>query len=253
MKILMGPLVALVAILAIGSAQAAEITLVAPGGIRAALEQLLPVFEKKTGNKVTGTYLSGGKAKEAAVAGGVYDVPIVQPPLDSVLASGHVAAKSQTPLATVWVGVAVRPGQKKPDISSAAAVKRMLLAAKSITYPSAANGAAAGVSFDATMAKLGITEAMKPKIKIAPNGTEAMAMLARGEVEIGLTFISEMAPGAGVVLVGPLPRDISTPTGFVAFVSAQSKQPKEAAALIKFLASPAAKKIYKKSGMSPGK
>src|SRR5205085_9940684 len=119
------------------------------------------------------------------------------------------------------VGVAVRTGAPKPDISSADAVKRLLLGSKAIAYPNAASGAAAGVSFNETLQKLGITDAMKPKIKIAQRGRGAMELLAKGEVDIGLTFIiSEIITEPGVEVVGSLPRDISTPTALVGFVSA---------------------------------
>src|SRR6202030_4691491 len=107
--------------------------------------------------------------------GEVFDVPIVQPPYPEVLASGNVVASSATPLASVALGVAVRKGAPKPDISTPDAVKRMLLAAKSISYPDAASGAAAGVSFNETLKKLGIAEEMEPKIKRAQGGAGAMS------------------------------------------------------------------------------
>jgi len=140
----------------------------------------------------------------------------VQLPLAPVIASGHVVAASETLLATVAVGVAVRTGAPKPDISTADAVKRLLLGSKAISYPNAATGAAAGVSFNETLQKLGIADAMKPKIKIAQGGRGAMELLAKGEVDIGLTFISEIITEPGVEVTGPLPRDISTPTALVA-------------------------------------
>jgi molybdate transport system substrate-binding protein len=232
--------------------RSAAITLVAPGGIRAALQRLIPVFEQQSGHKVTPTFTSGGSAKAKTVEGELFDVPIVQPPLDSVLASGHVVAESETPLATVSVVVAVRSGIPKPDISSGEAVKRLLLAAQSVACPSAARGAACGVSFDATLAKLGITEAMATKMKAAPGGWGAIEMLGRGEVEVGITFASEIDPDPNVELLGPLPRDISIPTGFVAFVNTRSKEPDAAAALIRFLSSPAAAKTFEECGMVPG-
>src|SRR3977135_2404452 len=130
------------------NARADEVTLVAPGGIRAAVEQMIPAFEKTTGPKVKATFGSGLGTKRQVAAGDPFDVPIVQPPFPEVLASGHVVASSETPLATVAVGAAVRKAAPKPDISTPDAVRRMLLAATSISYPSGAGGAAAGVSFD---------------------------------------------------------------------------------------------------------
>lgn len=135
-----------------GNAQAQrEVTLVAPGGIRAAIEQLTPGFERKTGIKLKATFGSGAGTKQQVVRGDLFDVPIVQPPYPEVLASGNVVASSATPLASVSVGVAVRKGAPKPDISSPEALRRTLLAAKSISYPDPAGGAAAGVSFEESL------------------------------------------------------------------------------------------------------
>src|SRR4029077_17017681 len=111
-----------------------------------------------TGHKVTATFGSGGGTKERVIQGESFDVPIVQLPLEPVIASGHVVPASETPLATVAVGVAVRTGAPKPDISAADAGKRLLLGSKAISYPNAASGAAAGMSFNETLQKLGIAE-----------------------------------------------------------------------------------------------
>jgi molybdate transport system substrate-binding protein len=244
---------ALMSVLSLNTARAAEVTLIAPGGIRAAVDQMIPAFEKATGHKVKATFGSGGGTKERVIKGEPFDVPIVQLPLGPVIASGHVVAASETPLAIVPVGVAVRTGAPKPDISTADAVKRLLLGSKAISYPNAASGAAAGLSFNQTLEKLGIAEAMKPKIKIAPGGRGAMELLAKGEVDIGLTFISEIITEPGVEVVGPLPRDISTPTALVGFVSVHSKEAEAAKALLRYLSSAEAGAVYKQRGMQPGR
>ena len=252
MRYLLSSAVIALTVFPASSARADEVTLVAPGGIRAAIEKMIPDFEKKTGHKVKATFGSGGGTKQQVARGEPFDVPIVQPPYPEVLASGHVVASSETPLATVAVAVAVRKGARKPDISTPDAVKRMLLAAKSISYPNPAGGAAAGVSFDETLKKLGIAEQMQPKIKRAQGGAGAMVLVANGEVEIGLTFLSEM-DDPGVDAVGPLPRAISTPTGLVGFLSTHAKAPEAAKALLKYLSSSDAAKVYKASGMQPGR
>src|SRR6202047_5232144 len=245
-----------VVVLALGNSYStrsqSEVTLVAPGGIRAAMEQIISEFERKTGNQVKATFGSGGGTKQQVVRGEAFDVPIVQPPYADVLASGNVVASSATPLASVAVGVAVRQGTPKPDISTPEAVRRMLLAAKSISYPDGAGGAAAGVSFDETLKKLGIAEQMQPKIKRAQGGAGAMALVAKGEVDIGLTFLSEMKE-PGIEVVGPLPREISTPTALVGFVSSHAKDPAAAKALLDYLSSPDAAAVYKAQGMQPGR
>jgi molybdate transport system substrate-binding protein len=232
---------------------AAEVTLIAPGGIRAAVQQMIPDFERATGHNVKATFGSGGRTKDRVIKGEPFDVPIVQPPLEPVIASGHVIAGSETPLATVAVGVAVRTGAPKPDISTADAVKRLLLGSKAIAYPNAATGAAAGVSFNQTLEKLGIADAMKPKIRIAQGGRGAMELLAKGDVDFGLTFISEIITEPGVEVVGPLPRDISTPTALVGFISAHSKEPEAAKALVRYLSSAEAAAVYKERGMQLGR
>ena len=171
---------ALILVSVCDAAHGAEVTLIAPGGIRAAFGQMIPAFEKATGHKVKATFGSGGGTKDRVIKGEPFDVPIVQLPLEPVIASGHVVAATETPLATVSVGVAVRSGAPKPDISTADAVKRLLLGSKAISYPNAASGGAAGVSFNETLEKLGIADAMKPKIKIAQGGRGAMELLAKG-------------------------------------------------------------------------
>ncbi len=229
-----------------------EVTLIAPGGIRAVIEQLIPGFENKTGNKVKPTFGSGLGTKKQVADGEAFDVPIVQPPYPEVLASGNVIASTATPLAEVAVAVAVKKGSPKPDISTPEAVKRMLIEAKSIAYPDASGGAAAGVSFNETLKKLGIFDQMQPKIKHAQGGAAAMKAVAKGEVDIGLTFLSEM-DDPGIDVVGPLPREISTPTTLVGFVSTHAKDPEAAKALLKYLSSADAAAVYKAQGMQPAR
>lgn len=245
--------VAVVAVWCCEPAQAVEVTLIAPGGIRAAIEQMIPDFEKASGNKVKATFGSGGGTKERIIKGEPFDVPIVQLPLEPVIASGHVVPASETPLATVAVGIAVRAGAPKPDISTADTVKRLLLSSNAIAFPDAARGAAAGVAINETLQKLGIADAMKPKIRLAQGGRGAMELLAKGEVDFGLTFISEIITEPGVEVVGPLPRDIAPPTALIGFVSAHSKEPEAARSLLRYLSSPEAAAVYKARGMQPGR
>ncbi len=243
----------------LGHAQT-EVTLIAPGGIRAPIEQLIPGFEKMTGYKVNATFGSGGGTKQQVISGEVFDVPIVQPPLPVVIASGNVVESTATPLASVAVGVAVKKGAPRPDLSSAESVKKMLLSAKSIVCPDAATGAAAGVSINAMLKQMGIDDQIEPKLKRpkgngpggAGGGLVVSSMVAKGEAEIGMTFISEMND-PGIDIVGPLPRDVIPWTPLVGFVSAHSKNPEAAKALLKYLSSPAADAVYKSLGMQPAK
>jgi len=232
---------------------AVELTLVAPGGIRTALQHLLPGYEKATGNKVTGSYVSGGATKQKIIEGELFDVPVIQPPYDAVLSSGNLDAKSETPLATVSVVGAVRAGVPKPDISNGEALKKFLLSVKSISCPSIARGAACGVSFEATLNKLGIKDTVMPKVVAAQSGWESVKMLGRGEVELGITFASENDPNPDVQMLGALPRDVSIPTGFVGFAHARTPHRDAVTALLKYLSTADAAKVITECGMTPGK
>src|SRR5215467_4891059 len=144
MRYLLSSTVVLAVLCASPAARADEVTLVGPGGVQAAVQQLIPGFERATGHKVKATFGSGLGTKKQVADGVPFDVPIVQPPYPEVLASGNVVASSETPLARVAVGVAVRTGAAKPDISTPDAVKRLLLSVKSFSYPDPSGGAAAG-------------------------------------------------------------------------------------------------------------
>lgn len=233
-------------------ARADEITLIAPGGIRDAIQRLIPGFERKSAHAVKATFGSGGGTRQRVMSGEPFDVPIVQPPLADVIASGHVIAGSETPLATVPVTVAVRKGAARHDIATADAVKRMLLAAQAVSCPDGARGAAAGVSVEETMKKLGIADEMQGKLVRVQGGANAMAVLAKGEVDLGLTFASEIHD-PGVETVGALPREISTPTALVGFVSTRASALEAARALLAYLSSAEAASVYASLGMSPGR
>src|SRR2546421_6718655 len=198
---LISPAVLVILMCGAQAAHAEEVTLVAPGGMRCPIDVMKPDFEKKTGHVLTATIGAGGATHRQVVQGAPFDVPVVQPPLDDVIESGNVILSTQTPLATVGIVVVVKKGAPKPDISTADAVKRMLLAAKAISYPDGNNGlgGAAGVSFDETQRKLGIYDEMKPKVKRV-QGVSLLQLLTRGDIDYAITFSSEVNdPGVEVV------------------------------------------------------
>jgi len=224
-----------------------EITVIGPGGVRAAVEKLIPGFEARTGYKVKPTFGSGGGTHAQVVKGDIFDVVIVQPPYQDVITSGNVTTDTETALASVPVGVAVKNGAPRPDISTAAAVKKMLLDARSVSYPDPSAGAAAGVSLERTLKQLGIFDQVKAKYK---PGQATLA--AKGEVEVSLTFLSEIED-TGVDVIGPLPEEISTPTRLVAFVHTKAKDSAAARALVQYLSGPEAAAVYKGLRMIPGR
>jgi molybdate transport system substrate-binding protein len=153
------------------------------------------------------------------------------------------------------MGVAVRAGAPKPDISTPIAVKRTLLAAKSIAYPDPAAGAS-GLNVVDMLRRLGIAEQVKAKTKLTQGGGRAMAMVASGEVEIGMTYLIGMGgdqqkPGQ-IDIVGTLPAAISPPTPLIGFVSSKTKYPEAAKELLTYLSSPEAAATFSKHWLLPG-
>jgi molybdate transport system substrate-binding protein len=228
-----------------------EVTVIGPNIMRGPVEQILEGYEAKTGHKVKATFGAEVGTRQQIIRGEA-DVPLVEAPDADVIASGSVVAGSETPVASISVGFAVRKGAPKPDISTPEALKRALLAAKSITYPDASAGAAAGVIVNDALKKLGILEQLQPKIKAAQGGARAMALVASGEVEIGMTLLPGMTD-EGIDVVGTLPRETSPPTVVMGFVSSHAKDPAAAKDLLAYLSSPEAAAIYKAQKMQPGR
>jgi molybdate transport system substrate-binding protein len=167
--------------------------------------------------------------------------------LDDLAKQGKVVADSRVALVKSPIGISVKAGAPKPDISSADAVKRALLAAKSIAYSDSASGVYVSTEM---FQKLGIAEQMKDKARKIPAEPVA-GVVARGDAEIGFQQISEMLPVPGIDIVGQLPPDLQKITVFSAGIATVSKEPDAGKALIKFLASPAASAAIVKSGMEP--
>jgi molybdate transport system substrate-binding protein len=171
------------------------------------------------------------------------------PALDDLIKHGKVRAGSRVDLVLSNIGMAVKAGAPHPDISTVDALKRTLLAAKSIGYSDSASGVYLSTEL---FPKLGIADQIKGKsrkIEADPVG----GVVAKGEVEIGFQQISEMLPVKGIDIVGPLPPGAQQVTIFAAGIPATSRQPEAAKALIQWLASPVAYPAIKKSGLEPAK
>ena len=234
-------------------AHAAEIRVLTSGGFRSAYLSLVPEFERTTGHKVVTT--AGGSMGSAPTTvpnrlkrGEVYDVVILAADtLDELIKQGYVLAGSRVDLARSIIGVAVRAGAPRPDISSTDAFTRALVEAKSIAYSSSASG----VYLIGLFQRLGIADKLKP-ISRQVTGEPVGAVVARGEAEIGFQQVSELLPVKGIDYVGPLPAEIQEVTVFAAGIPSSATEPDAARALIKFLSSPAAAPVIRKTGMEPG-
>jgi molybdate transport system substrate-binding protein len=227
-----------------------EVTLLVPGPTKLALDKLIPAFESKTGYKVKVTYGRSLGTRDQVAQGEPFDVPVMRAPYDAALASGNIIASSATTIASFQVGVCVRKGVPKPDISTPEAVKRMLLGAKAITYPDPAAGTA-GARTDEMFQKLGITDQMKPKSTIVANSGPAQASVASGDMDLCLAYVSDMH-NPGIDVVGALPRDVATPDDLIGFLSTHAKDPVASKALLDYVSSPEVGAIYKEMGMLPG-
>jgi molybdate transport system substrate-binding protein len=168
--------------------------------------------------------------------------------LDDLVRDGKLVGATRATLANSYAGVAVRKGAPKPDIGTVAAFKRALLDAKSIAY---VERGTTGVYLKGLFEKLGLTDALKGKLKPLPPENPAANAVANGEAEIGITQISEILPYAGAELVGPLPEDIQLTTSFAAAVGTGPRQAESAKALIRYITAPAAAPVYKAKGLEP--
>src|ERR1700678_1992896 len=244
---LMAPIAGSVLALLTSGVQAAEINVLASTAVKTTLEELAPQFEKATGNKVDITFAPAAALKVKIDEGATFDVAILAASVtDSLAGSGKIDMPATT-IAHSGIGVAIRKGAPKPDISTTEAFKQTLLNVKSIGFTGAG---ATGAYLKTLFEKLGIADELKPRLK--PLQGAAGEAAASGEVEIGMTQISEILPYTGAELVGPLPPDIQSYTYFSAVTSSAGKQGYVAKAFIKFLAAPSALAVIKAKGMEPG-
>ena len=241
------------AVLLSGTASAAEIRVMISGGLTAAYKALVPEFERTTGHKVLTAYgPSMGTTVNAIPVrlerGEPADVLImVGYALGDLIKQGKVIPDSRVDLVKSQIGVAVRSGAPKPDIGSADALKRALLAAKTVAYSDSASGVYVSTEM---FGKLGIAEEMKDKARKIP-AIPVGEIVARGDAEIGFQQISELKPVEGIDIVGPLPEELQKITVFSAGIAGVSNEPDAGRALIRFLGSTAARDEIVKSGMDP--
>jgi molybdate transport system substrate-binding protein len=232
-----------------------SIKVVTSGAFTAAYLELVPEYERASHDKlVTEFGPSMGTTHNAIPVrlerGEAIDVVIMAAPaLDDLTKQGKIRADSRVDLVQSKMGMAVKAGAPKPDISTLDALKRTLLAAKSIAYSDSASGVYLSTEL---FPKLGIADQIKSKcrkIEADPVG----GVVASGEVEIGFQQISELRPVKGIDIVGELPPGAQRVIVFAAAIPTTSKHPEAAKALIQWLASPAAYAAIKKSGLEPVK
>ena len=235
-------------------AEAAELKVLSAIGMQLVMEDLGPKFERATGHKLAITFATLGATVKRVQDGEIADVVIIpQQGIDGLVKDGKAVAGNVTVLARAGIVVAVRKGAPKPDISSPDALKRTLLAAKSISYVDPASGGASGIHFAKVLDRLGIANEMKSKT-VFPNPktpAEVGVLVANGEAEIGVHLIQELMSVAGIDVVGPLPGDLQNTTVFAAAIMASAKDAEASKALVNFLRTPEAAAVIKAKGMEP--
>ena len=245
------------ALLAMAAAvSAAELKVLSAGAMRGVLQELGPTFEAASGHKLKIEYATAGVIEQKVAADEAIDVAILtKPRIDKLVGQAKIVGGTATTLARAQIGLAVKKGAAKPDISSVEAVKKALLNAKSVAYPDPASGLA---SESQVIDKLGIAAELKPKTRlVSVSGTQSPVnvgeVMLRGEAEIGIQPIPLLMEVEGLEIVGPLPTELqSSAPVYAAGSPFFSEQPIAAKALIDFLADPKAAPIYKAKGLQPG-
>jgi molybdate transport system substrate-binding protein len=230
------------------TAEAAEVTLISAATIRPVIKEIGSQFERETGHTLVIKYVAGPAVKRAIDAGETFDLAIsATPVIDALIKEGQIVASTRADVAYAGLGVGVRAGAPRTDISSVDAFKRALLNAKSVAH---SGEGASGVYFKGLLERLGIAEAMKPKLK--PMAADRIAQaVPSGEAEMIVVTISVVG-AYGAELVGPLPPELQFYNRFATGIGAHAKETEGAKALVKFLTSPRAVAVIKAKGMEPG-
>jgi len=225
-----------------------EITVLSSLATKEAYLELVPQFERRTGRKVTTTWAGTVDIMKRMAAGEIYDLVIVSSTaVDDLIKQGKVKGP-RVDLAKTGIGVAVRAGAPKPDIGSSAAIKKAVLAAKTVGYSTGPSGVYLMGLFD----RLGIAAEVKAKTRQVPSGGTVGTILASGEAELGFQQVSELVHFSGVDFVGPLPPEIQHVTVFSAGIHTNAKAPEAARALLDVLIAPAAWTVIQKHGLEVG-
>jgi molybdate transport system substrate-binding protein len=241
-----------------GNAEAVEIKVLASGSLKGALSQLAPDFQKSSANTATIEYGPAGAIVGRIQKDDVADVVIVsRSQIEKLASNGKVLSESLVNIAGIALGVAVRTGAPKPDISNVEAFTRALLSARSIGYRDPATGSTSGTYTASLLERLNIADQLKPKLRL--DRTEGdipenvFLAVASGEIEMQIGQITEIVIAPGVELAGPLPSEIQNTTVMAAGIIRASREPEVASAFIRFISSPSAAAILKATGFQPVK
>jgi molybdate transport system substrate-binding protein len=223
-------------------AEPTELTVMTSVALASALDELAPLYEHASGNKVKISYSLVADFKKRIIAGETADVIILsRPVMDDLGKQDKFLPGSIVNVAGTPVAVVIRAGAAKPDISTGDALKRALLA----------KGGLSGIVAAAAIDRLGIAEQLKSKTILVP-GAQTADVVVKGLADIGVGQASEIVPVAGAELLGPLPGEFASTTLFTSGIGTSTKVPEAAKSLIQFLTGPVAAPIFKSKGFQPG-
>lgn len=227
-------------------ALAADLKVLTAGAYKPVLLALAPAFERAGGHRLVVDNDTAGGLQKRVAGGEAFDLLVVTPAALANLAAQ--VSGTPRPLAKVGIGVAVRRGAPLPDIGSVDAFKRALLAAGAVATVDPAAGGSSGIYLWRWFDQAGIAAALRPKAVLVPGGMSAEKLVS-GEAEIAVQQMSELLAVPGAQVVGPVPAEIQNYTVYAGVLSAQTGQAAAAAALLDFLAGPAAREVLAARGM----
>jgi molybdate transport system substrate-binding protein len=233
------------------SAPAAELQVFGVAPVRTTVTALSAAYQQSSGNDVKPTIVASDIV-EQSLAGKTFDVMVLSTPeMDEQQQAGRIQGPSRVKLARVGIGVAMRAGAAKPDLSTPENFRETMLAATSIAYRRINESYLSGALAERILASAGVLDTVRPKIKIM-NLSASKAAIAKGEIEFGFYNISEVE-SAGVVLAGPVPPPLQLYSTFEAALTTNAAAPEEAKGFLTFIAGPNAKPVWDKAGFEPAR
>lgn len=231
-----------------GAARAAELKILSGNGGRAAVSELGARFERETGTKLIIDFAVNPTVRKRVLAGEAFDVAVLNPPvLDELIKAGKIVADSRGVIGRIGLGVGIRAGAPRPDISTVDGFRRALLNAKSVAYP---EEGASGIYFASLVKRLGIEEEMKTRLRPMP-GEYNVEVVATGEADMVVVVASRIFGVKGVDMIGLIPQELQTWIGFATGVSANAKEPELARRLTRYFTAPTSEPFLRTMGIDP--
>ena len=229
-----------------------ELRVLVGGAVTEPIKEAGAAFTRSSGNRLVYVSDTTGALQKRLTGGEKADVVVLASPgMDALQKQNLIVAGSRVDLARALIGVGVRAGAPSPDLSTPDAFKAALLKARSVSYVSPASGGTSGTYMEGLLQRLGIAEAMKPKIVYRTQGSEVADAVAKGEAELGISFTSELQPNKGVKVAGTLPAAIQLPTIYVAAIPTSAVSADAARAFLRTLTGAEAREALTRAGLQP--